>query len=78
MKFVREFEQAYEEVVGVRNNQKIDYLQMNEILRRMHFLKINKEENNSNNFASERKLVYNIWHNLRGDELNGVTKCNLC
>lgn len=51
---------------------------MSEILCRMHFLKNTKDENSLNNLASERKLVYDIWYNLRGDELNGVTRCNLC
>ncbi|KAL4465214.1 hypothetical protein ABPG74_001928 [Tetrahymena malaccensis] len=77
-KFVREFESVCDEILHDPNSQKIDYLQMGEILNRLHFLKNVGDESNLNNLGHERKLVYDIWYNLRGDELGGVTKCNLC
>ena len=55
----------------------IDYIKLGEIFKKLNFL------HNDNDFenpiiAQERSLLYEIWTILKGEEIGGITRRNLC
>lgn len=56
IKFVREFENVCNTILHDTSSQKIDYMQMGEILHKLNFLKFNNRNGNEsmNNMSQER------------------------
>ncbi|KAM3138239.1 hypothetical protein pb186bvf_009702 [Paramecium bursaria] len=93
-KFIREFENVIDWIFDQTGQDRptnisfsIDYLKLGEILQRLFFLnqlQIGKQENEraveyeNLRLSEERALLCEIWSILRGDELGGVSKRNLC
>lgn len=76
-KFIRDFENVYGVVMPADGDYLVDYMKLGEIMRRLQFL------HNDNDFQNpkageQRSLLYDMWYILRGEEINGVTKRNLC
>ncbi|CAD8110640.1 unnamed protein product [Paramecium primaurelia] len=92
-KFIREFETVIDWIFDQTGQERpsnvsfsIDYLKLGEILQRLDFLnQLQAKENNEKaveyenlRLSEERALLCEIWTVLRGDELGGISKRNLC
>ncbi|CAD8101174.1 unnamed protein product [Paramecium primaurelia] len=92
-KFIREFEIVIDWIFDQTGQERpsnvsfsIDYLKLGEILQRLDFLnQLQAKDNNERaveyenlRLSEERALLCEIWTVLRGDELGGISKRNLC
>ncbi|CAD8104133.1 unnamed protein product [Paramecium primaurelia] len=92
-KFIREFETVIDWIFDQTGQDRpsnvsfsIDYLKLGEILQRLGFLnQLQLKESNEKaveyenlRLSEERALLCEIWTILRGDELGGISKRNLC
>ncbi|CAD8122345.1 unnamed protein product [Paramecium sonneborni] len=92
-KFIREFETVIDWIFDQTGQERpsnvsfsIDYLKLGEILQRLGFInQLQAKENNEKaveyenlRLSEERALLCEIWTVLRGDELGGISKRNLC
>ncbi|CAD8112021.1 unnamed protein product [Paramecium sonneborni] len=92
-KFIREFETVIDWIFDQTGQDRpsnvsfsIDYLKLGEILQRLDFLnQLQAKDNNEKaveyenlRLSEERALLCEIWSVLRGDELGGISKRNLC
>ncbi|CAD8121688.1 unnamed protein product [Paramecium sonneborni] len=92
-KFIREFETIIDWIFDQTGQDRpsnvsfsIDYLKLGEILQRLGFLnQLQVKDSNEKaveyenlRLSEERALLCEIWTVLRGDELGGISKRNLC
>ncbi|CAD8105599.1 unnamed protein product [Paramecium primaurelia] len=92
-KFIREFETVIDWIFDQTGQDRpsnvsfsIDYLKLGEILQRLGFLnQLQLKESNEKaveyenlRLSEERALLCEIWTVLRGDQLGGISKRNLC
>lgn len=81
-KFIKEFENSVLKVMPPAENQEIslDYMTMGEVLKVLGFISLKESQDPSNLgcLPHERMLLADMWTILRGEELGGVSKRNLC
>ncbi|CAK57383.1 unnamed protein product (macronuclear) [Paramecium tetraurelia] len=92
-KFIREFETVIDWIFDQTGQERpsnvsfsIDYLKLGEILQRLDFLNLLQAKDSNERaveyenlrLSEERALLCEIWTVLRGDELGGISKRNLC
>jgi len=75
-RFIKEFDLAIVEFLEVGKPPKLDYIQLNEFLRKMRFL-IESEQVDSPHFTPERILLHDMWYILQADKYKGVHRRNL-
>lgn len=75
-RFIREFDLAITEFMEGDKEQKMDYLQLNEFLKKLCFLK-DSESVDLPHFTPERSLLYDLWYTLFADKYGGIHRRNL-
>ena len=67
MRFIKEFDIAVLEFLEVGKEPKLNYLQLNEFLRKLCFLKESEQVENPH-FTPERMLLHDMWYILSADK----------
>ena len=75
-RFIREFEVHISDILGENTEKKLDYLELNEFLKRLSFLK-DADDIEQPQFTPERVLLYDTWFTLFADKYKGVHRRNL-
>jgi len=75
-RFIKEFDIGILEYLDEGKGSKLNYIQCNEFLRKLRFLK-ESEQFDSPKFTPERILLYDMWYILYGDKSNGIHRRNL-
>ena len=75
-RFIKEFDTAILDFLEVGKEPKLDYIQINELLKKLSFLK-DSETVDAPHFTPERILLYDMWYSLYGDKYKGVHRRNL-
>ncbi len=75
-RFIKEFDIAILEYLEEDKDPKLNYIQLNDFLRRLRFLK-ESEQFESPRFTPERLLLFDMWYILYGDKHKGIHRRNL-
>ena len=75
-RFIREFEIVLGEIVEGDKEQKLDYIQLNEFLKKLYFLK-DADKVDLPQFTPERILLYDMWYMMFADKFKGIHRRNL-
>ena len=75
-RFIKEFDIAILEFLEEDKDPKLNYIQLNEFLRKLRFLK-ESEQFESPRFTPERLLLFDMWYILYGDKYKGIHRRNL-
>ena len=75
-RFIREFEIVLAEILEGDKEQKMDYIQLNEFLKKLSFLK-DADKVDLPQFTPERILLYDLWYTMYADKFKGVHRRNL-
>jgi len=75
-RFIKEFDIGILEFLEIDREPKLNYLQLNEFLKKLCFLKESEYIENPH-FTPERLLLYDMWYILRADQYKGIHRRNL-
>jgi len=75
-RFIKEFDIGILEFLEIDKEPKLNYLQLNEFLKKLCFLKESEYIENPH-FTPERLLLYDMWYMLRADQYRGIHRRNL-
>ena len=75
-RFIREFETVFTDFIQDEKEQKLDYNQLSELLKRLCFLKEAQKVDQTQN-TPEQVLLYDLWYTLFADKYKGLHRRNL-